>query len=146
MNVGVSRVSVFHHGFYQDVFSDIHAQCVDLKDQDIIELVDDETRQSVGIGKDDAAALRIDDALAIVPGVRKTLFKESLIDHIIFISAQYPDPDLGMIVDIAAADEIIFIGNDRYDIAVFIITFDMIDLIIKDPQSSGRDRTSFVFL
>ena len=49
-----------------------------------------------------------------------------------------------MIIDVALADVVVFIGNDFHDIAVLIFPFDLFDLVVKDPQTAGRDRSSFI--
>ena len=70
---------IFHHLqhlLYQHIFSDIHAQGIDLKHQIFIEFIDDQPGQTIGIGKDDAAAIGLNDRLAVFPGILEALIEK----------------------------------------------------------------------
>ena len=102
----------------------------------VIEFIDDQLRQVIGLAKDQAAVFNIAQGFTIVPCLLNTVEEKGFIDLLIFVTGKQAHHDLRLWVDIAPSDEFLIMGVHIHYLSHFGRTIQglaLIHLVAKYP-------------
>ena len=116
----------------------LNAQAQRLHDQVVAELVHDQAGQKVALGKDQAAAGRVAEQLAVVPGLLHAAAEEGLI-HRLVVRGQHAQGNLALGVVKRPAQVGVVTGNDVHHVARLEAALDPLNVGGEYPRVSGTN-------